>query len=45
LVITGTDDNDYMPHGNALVLAGKIPWGMACTDQRCWSCSNESISR
>jgi pimeloyl-ACP methyl ester carboxylesterase len=25
LVITGTDDNDYMPHGNALILAGKIP--------------------
>ena len=25
LVITGTDDNDYMPHGNALVIAGKIP--------------------
>ena len=25
LVITGTDDNDYNPHGNALILAGKIP--------------------
>jgi pimeloyl-ACP methyl ester carboxylesterase len=25
LVITGTDDNNYMPHGNALVLASKIP--------------------
>jgi pimeloyl-ACP methyl ester carboxylesterase len=25
LVITGTDDNNYMPHGNALVIAGKIP--------------------
>jgi pimeloyl-ACP methyl ester carboxylesterase len=25
LVITGTDDNDYTPHGNALILAGKIP--------------------
>jgi pimeloyl-ACP methyl ester carboxylesterase len=25
LVIAGTDDNDYMPHGNALVLASKIP--------------------
>ena len=25
LVITGTDDNDYMPHGNALILASKIP--------------------
>ena len=25
LVITGTDDNDYVPHGNALILAGKIP--------------------
>jgi pimeloyl-ACP methyl ester carboxylesterase len=25
LVIAGTDDNDYMPHGNALVLAEKIP--------------------
>jgi pimeloyl-ACP methyl ester carboxylesterase len=24
LVITGTDDNDYTPHGNALILAGKI---------------------
>ena len=24
LVITGTDDNDYMPHGNSLILAGKI---------------------
>ena len=25
LVITGTDDNDYMPHENALILASKIP--------------------
>jgi pimeloyl-ACP methyl ester carboxylesterase len=24
LVITGTDDNFYMPHANALVIAGKI---------------------
>jgi pimeloyl-ACP methyl ester carboxylesterase len=25
LVITGTDDNFYVPHANALVIAGKIP--------------------
>ena len=25
LVIAGTDNNYYVPHGNALVLAGKIP--------------------
>jgi pimeloyl-ACP methyl ester carboxylesterase len=25
LAIAGTDDNDYMPHENALILAGKIP--------------------
>ncbi len=25
LVITGTDDNNYMPHGNSLIFAGKIP--------------------
>ena len=25
VVITGTDDNNYMPHANALVIAGKIP--------------------
>lgn len=25
LVMTGTDDDKYMPHENALVLAGKIP--------------------
>jgi pimeloyl-ACP methyl ester carboxylesterase len=25
LVITGTDDNNYMPNANALVIAGKIP--------------------
>jgi pimeloyl-ACP methyl ester carboxylesterase len=25
LVITGTDDNYFVPHGNALILAGKIP--------------------
>jgi pimeloyl-ACP methyl ester carboxylesterase len=25
LVITGTDDNDYQPHGNSLIIAGKIP--------------------
>ena len=25
LVITGTDDNNYIPHANALVIAGKIP--------------------
>ncbi|HKI08777.1 MAG TPA: alpha/beta hydrolase [Nitrososphaeraceae archaeon] len=24
LVITGTDDNNYMPYSNALVIAGKI---------------------
>ena len=25
LIMTGTDDNNYMPHGNALILASKIP--------------------
>jgi pimeloyl-ACP methyl ester carboxylesterase len=25
LVIAGTDDNDYMPHTNALVIASKVP--------------------
>ena len=25
LVITGTDDNDYIPHRNAIILASKIP--------------------
>jgi pimeloyl-ACP methyl ester carboxylesterase len=25
LVITGTDDNLYLPHANSLILAGKIP--------------------
>ena len=25
LVITGTDDNFYMAHANALIIAGKIP--------------------
>ena len=25
LVIAGTDDNNYMPHGNALVIASKVP--------------------
>ena len=25
LVITGTDDNNLVPHGNSLILAGKIP--------------------
>lgn len=25
LVITGTDDNYYMPHGNSLVIASKVP--------------------
>ncbi|HEX7818768.1 MAG TPA: alpha/beta hydrolase, partial [Nitrososphaeraceae archaeon] len=25
LVIAGTDDNYYVPHGNALILASKIP--------------------
>jgi pimeloyl-ACP methyl ester carboxylesterase len=25
LVIAGTDDNYYVPHENALILAGKIP--------------------
>ena len=25
LVIAGTDDNLYMPHANALIIAGKIP--------------------
>ena len=25
LVITGTDDNEYVPHENALVIANKVP--------------------
>jgi pimeloyl-ACP methyl ester carboxylesterase len=25
LVMTGTDDNSYEPHENALIIAGKIP--------------------
>ena len=25
LVIARTDDNDYMPHANALILASKVP--------------------
>jgi pimeloyl-ACP methyl ester carboxylesterase len=25
LVITGTDDNNYIPHANSLIIAGKIP--------------------
>jgi pimeloyl-ACP methyl ester carboxylesterase len=25
LVITGTDDNEYVPHANALVIANKVP--------------------
>ena len=25
LVIAGTDDNLYVPHANALIIAGKIP--------------------
>ena len=25
LVITGTDDNSYIPHANSLIIAGKIP--------------------
>jgi pimeloyl-ACP methyl ester carboxylesterase len=25
LVITGTDDNAYIPHENSLIIAGKIP--------------------
>jgi pimeloyl-ACP methyl ester carboxylesterase len=25
LAITGTNDNNYVPHGNALILASKIP--------------------
>ena len=25
LVITGTDDNAYQPHGNSLIIAGKVP--------------------
>ena len=25
LVMTGTDDNDYMPHKNALIIASKVP--------------------
>ena len=33
LVIAGTDDNNYMPHGNALKLAGKDSRSLACTDK------------
>ena len=25
MVIAGTDDNNFIPHANALVIAGKIP--------------------
>ena len=45
LVITGTDDNRYQPHVNSLKIAEKIPGSLACTDQKCGSCSNGSISR
>ena len=43
LAITGTDDNKYQPYVNSLKIAEKIPG--SCTDQKCWSCSNGSISR
>ena len=43
LVITGTDDNLYNPHANALVIAGKIP-GAWLVQIKEWSCSNGSIS-
>jgi pimeloyl-ACP methyl ester carboxylesterase len=45
LVITGTDDNAYIPHENSLIIAGKIPGGLAYTDRKCRSCSNLTISR
>jgi pimeloyl-ACP methyl ester carboxylesterase len=34
LVITGTDDNQYNPHANALVIASKVPgaWLMQIKD-------------
>ena len=44
LVITGTDDDKYQPHVKFLKDCRKDSRNLACTDQRCWSCSNESIS-
>ena len=44
LVITGTDDNHLRPACKFFSHCRKNPRGLACTDQRCWSCSNGSIS-
>jgi hypothetical protein len=40
LVITGTDDNEFVPHGNSLEGSGSL----ASTDKRRWSCNSGSIS-
>lgn len=43
LVITGTDDNAYQPQVNSKDCR-KNSRSLACTNQRCSSCSNGSIS-
>ena len=44
LVITGTDDNNYMPHGNALILANKIPGAWLVQIKNAGHASDEPIS-
>ena len=44
LVITGTDDNYIHAACEFFKDCRKDSRSMACTDQRCWSCSNDSIS-
>jgi pimeloyl-ACP methyl ester carboxylesterase len=44
LIMTGTDDNMYQPHVNSLKVCRKDSRSLACTDQKCWSCNNGSIS-
>ena len=45
LVITGTDDNQYSPHQNALVIASKVPGAWLVQIKDAGHAIPESISR
>jgi hypothetical protein len=44
LVIVGTDDV-IVPTANSLVIAGKIPGGLACADKRSRTLIDASVPR
>jgi hypothetical protein len=44
LVIVGTEDI-WTPAANSLMITEKDSWSMACSNKRCWTWIDVSISR